>query len=178
MDHQAFAQLLGNYGEFLGAIAVVATLVYLAIQVKHSKEATEFNSKQVEQSNRLALSQNQIARVDLIERQVRSLTTSSELAEIFVRYETQGIDALDQVEHYRFWNWQIIQHYLLDSQHYQHKLGLLDEDSWQDAVRRIQQQIPTWDVLNMKGVGRQSFTDEVDRLRRTQRLEGTEPTES
>ena len=26
MDHQAFAQLLGNYGEFVGAIAVVATL--------------------------------------------------------------------------------------------------------------------------------------------------------
>ena len=26
MDHQTFAQLLGNYGEFVGAIAVVATL--------------------------------------------------------------------------------------------------------------------------------------------------------
>jgi len=45
MDHQAFAQLLGNYGEFLGAIAVVVTLIYLAIQVRHSKEATEANTK-------------------------------------------------------------------------------------------------------------------------------------
>ncbi|MEZ5558627.1 MAG: hypothetical protein R3E86_08820 [Pseudomonadales bacterium] len=34
MDHQAFAQMLGNYGEFIGAIAVVVTLVYLAIQVR------------------------------------------------------------------------------------------------------------------------------------------------
>ena len=34
MDHQAFAQLLGNYGEFVGAIAVVTTLAYLAIQVR------------------------------------------------------------------------------------------------------------------------------------------------
>jgi hypothetical protein len=33
MDHQAFAQLLGSYGEFLGAIAVVALLVYLGWQV-------------------------------------------------------------------------------------------------------------------------------------------------
>ena len=30
MDHQALAQMLGNYGEFVGAIAVVATLAYLA----------------------------------------------------------------------------------------------------------------------------------------------------
>ena len=33
MDHQAFAQLLGNYGEFVGAIAVVVTLGYLAAQI-------------------------------------------------------------------------------------------------------------------------------------------------
>ena len=33
MDHQAFAQLLGNYGEFIGAIAVVATLIYFAKQM-------------------------------------------------------------------------------------------------------------------------------------------------
>ena len=25
MDHQAFAELLGNYGEFVGSIAVLAT---------------------------------------------------------------------------------------------------------------------------------------------------------
>ena len=38
MDHLTFAQLLGNYGEFIGAIAVVATLGYLALQVKHSRK--------------------------------------------------------------------------------------------------------------------------------------------
>lgn len=36
MDHQAFAQLLGNYGEFVGAIGVVVTLFYLALQIRHS----------------------------------------------------------------------------------------------------------------------------------------------
>ena len=34
MDHLTFAQLLGNYGEFVGAIAVVATLGYLAAQIR------------------------------------------------------------------------------------------------------------------------------------------------
>ena len=36
MDHQDFAQLLGNYGEFIGSIAVVFTLIYLAIQVRQN----------------------------------------------------------------------------------------------------------------------------------------------
>jgi hypothetical protein len=47
MDHQAIAQLLGNYGEFVGAIAVVVTLAYLAVQVRQSKEATEANTRQM-----------------------------------------------------------------------------------------------------------------------------------
>ena len=45
MDHQAFAQLLGNYGEFVGAIAVVVTLGYLAVQIRQStatEQATAF----------------------------------------------------------------------------------------------------------------------------------------
>ena len=48
MDHQAFAQLLGNYGEFIGAIAVVLTLVYLAAQVKHGKAALDANTQAME----------------------------------------------------------------------------------------------------------------------------------
>ena len=34
MDHQAFAQLLGNYGEFIGGIVVVVSVVYLALQLR------------------------------------------------------------------------------------------------------------------------------------------------
>ena len=36
MDHQSIAQLLGNYGEFLGSIAVVATLLYLVRQLRQN----------------------------------------------------------------------------------------------------------------------------------------------
>lgn len=38
MEHQAFAELLGNYGEFVGAIGVVITLVYLAIQIRQNTQ--------------------------------------------------------------------------------------------------------------------------------------------
>lgn len=36
MDHREIAQILGNYGEFVGAIAVVVTLVFLTMQVRQS----------------------------------------------------------------------------------------------------------------------------------------------
>ena len=40
------AQLLGNFGEFFGAIAVVATLAYLATQVRQSINATKTDARQ------------------------------------------------------------------------------------------------------------------------------------
>ena len=39
------AQLLGNFGEFIGAITVVATLFYLAVQVRHGNEQTALNTR-------------------------------------------------------------------------------------------------------------------------------------
>ena len=43
MDHQAIAQLLGNYGEFVGAIVVVITLGYLVVQVNQNTKALKTN---------------------------------------------------------------------------------------------------------------------------------------
>jgi hypothetical protein len=46
MDHQAFAQLLGNYGELVGAVAVVATLAYLAIQIRQNTKVARAGTRQ------------------------------------------------------------------------------------------------------------------------------------
>ena len=59
------AQLLGNFGEFFGAVIVVATLIYLARQVRDTSEfirentmvslaATEFSSNQASREFNLA----------------------------------------------------------------------------------------------------------------------------
>jgi hypothetical protein len=50
MSLTELSQLLGNFGEFVGAVAVVATLFYLSVQVRHSREATEANTQLVEQA--------------------------------------------------------------------------------------------------------------------------------
>lgn len=53
MDIHATAQLLGSLGEFFGAIAVVVTLVYLAIQVGNSARESrlEGQARAMELSN-------------------------------------------------------------------------------------------------------------------------------
>ena len=44
MDHHALAQLLGNYGEFFGSIAVLATLGYLIVQIRQNTRSTNSNN--------------------------------------------------------------------------------------------------------------------------------------
>lgn len=65
MDHQAFAQLLGNYGEFVGSISVVATLVYLARQVRESSKLSrmQLNTSGLESFARFRQMQNEHAEV-------------------------------------------------------------------------------------------------------------------
>ncbi len=38
MSNLEFSQLLGNYGEFVGAVIIVVTLVYLAIQNRQNQK--------------------------------------------------------------------------------------------------------------------------------------------
>ena len=49
MDHQSFAALLGNYGEFVGAIAVVVTLGYLAAQIKQNTAQLQEKPQSIDQ---------------------------------------------------------------------------------------------------------------------------------
>jgi len=44
MDLMSTAQMLGNLGEFVGAIAVVVTLVYLAAQIRQNTKAVEVSN--------------------------------------------------------------------------------------------------------------------------------------
>jgi hypothetical protein len=44
MDHLTYAQLLSNYGEFISALAVVATLAYLSIQVRQQNLESQAKS--------------------------------------------------------------------------------------------------------------------------------------
>jgi hypothetical protein len=46
MDHQAFAQLLGNYGAFVGAIGVVLSLLFVGYSIVQNTKATRAQTRQ------------------------------------------------------------------------------------------------------------------------------------
>jgi hypothetical protein len=54
MTLMEFSQVLGNVGEFAGAIAVVATLLYLAIQVREAGRSSKFAAVQASRETRIA----------------------------------------------------------------------------------------------------------------------------
>ncbi len=54
MTLMEISQVLGNVGEFVGAIAVVATLLYLAIQVREAGRSSKFAAVQASRATRIA----------------------------------------------------------------------------------------------------------------------------
>ena len=89
--------MLGNYGEFVGAVAVVATLVYLAIQVKHSKGALEGNTRALDESRKLARANFMYQASRRWDDVIHNASGTKEAASIFVR-GNRGLGELDEVE--------------------------------------------------------------------------------
>ena len=139
MDHLTFAQLLGNYGEFVGAIAVVVTLGYLALQIRQSKIALEANT----QSMQAQIAQ---ARADNLTANYRVLMDSPHIPEIMVkRFESVNDEewaaALSPEEKMRVRYFCLLQFNDVRNQYYQYQRGLLEEKIWETSTRG---QIERW----------------------------------
>ena len=93
MEHQAFAELLGNYGEFVGAIGVVATLAYLAVQIRQ-------NTASVQQSNRIGIANTEISVRGGYGSLSRMITENADVAAAFVQAQSEDGD-LDDVTQLR-----------------------------------------------------------------------------
>ena len=94
--------LLGSLGEFVGAIAVVATLVYLAIQVRHGSVLLEANNAAMDESARLARAAAVDRYSDAVSRWRGRIIESEELASLW-HTAVRG-DELDDVSRLRFDN--------------------------------------------------------------------------
>jgi hypothetical protein len=161
---------LGAIGEFLGAIGVIATLIYLAVQIRQ-------NTRAMEENRRLSLAQTYQMRADALQDMVVT-AASSELSPIIVKLTEGGyperidaLETLDDVELGRFRLWQIAQQTHWDNMHFQYQQGFLDEAYYDEAfAERVVRLAPTWRALNLTG-GRKSFFEEIDRLEKAQPLE-------
>ena len=155
---------MGALGELLGSIAVLLTLVYLAVQLRQTTRA-------MEEGRRLALAQTYKTRADALQQMLVHAADSEYIGPIITRLTNAGypddISALNQLsveDRGRFRQWQIAQQTHWDNMHFQYEQGFLDEAYYRDAfVTRVRRLAPTWEALNISG-GRRSFLAEIDRI--------------
>ena len=132
------AEVLGNVGEFLGSVAVLVTLVYLAVQVRHSRTLLEENRK-------IALSQVHATKTDIAMRQEEVMMddvspTSSRKTRAVVQAGmaegksqaeafTLAVEGLSLAERLQLTSYNQLQAWHFDNMAYQAELDLLNEDS-------------------------------------------------
>lgn len=86
-------EAIGAVGEMIGAVAVIATLIFLALQVRHG-------SRMIDQQNALAESDSVTRSVDLIDQWRMTIVSNRELAELWSKGLAQ--EELDEVDTLRF----------------------------------------------------------------------------
>lgn len=155
---------LGALGEFVGAIAVFVTLVYLSIQIRQNTQAMAEN-------RRLALAQTYQMRADALQEMLVHAAESEHIGPIITKLvevgypdDVRSLDQLTPIERGRFRQWQIAQQTHWDNMFYQYQQGYLDEEYYRDSFRvRVRRLAPIWRALGLIG-SRQSFEEELRRI--------------
>ena len=146
MDFQALAQLLGNLGEFVGSIAVVATLMYLAVQLRQNTKAL-----------RIASLDSYATIVDSV------MASHTECPEVFVK-ATSGIE-LSPEENVAFGSYAIRTFNNMEQTYLRYRAGFLDQDVYDARVRGfsylMNESMQSAEIRRQwKAVNRFAFTDE------------------
>jgi hypothetical protein len=171
MNLVELSQVLGNFGEFFGAIAVVGTLIFLALQVRHSKESMDANTRSLDASRKLAMAQTYQARAEMRISSSRFEADSEHVAPLMDKLETAGwpkngsaFEELSTLERRRVSAWVTVSQRQLDNYHYHYQQGLLDEEYWENViVKAIQSLAPRWKAISNLYT-RPSFKRVVDEI--------------
>ncbi len=116
-------EAIGAIGEITGALGVIASLVYLAAQIRHGSRQTELNTRSVQAS----------AYQQLIDHHTSlnmQLATSSDLFDTLRKAEERGIDGLEMME-FSVWETFIagyVRSFL--NGYYLHQQGFISAEQW------------------------------------------------
>ena len=135
-------EAIGAVGELVGAIAVLTTLVYLAVQVRQSKILLERNEK-------IALSQVHQARATTrIHHHIAQFDSDYYTPGIAALFENpSAVDALSEDERIRARAMYHSTVVMQDNALYQGELGLLDSDTLQSAKDVVIRNYVLWKEL-------------------------------
>ena len=157
---------LGALGELLGAIGVIITLIYLAVQIKQ-------NTHSMNENKRLALAQTYQMRADALQGMLVEAASSPTLGPLIVKLTKLGyptdlssLNRISEEERGIFKQWQIAQHTHWDNMFYQYQQGFIDPEYYESEFRvRVRRLAPVWKELGLVG-GRPSFKNEVESILR------------
>ena len=140
---------IGAVGEIVGALAVLITLAYLAVQVRHSRDLLEENRK-------LALSQVYQGRANF-RREIHAEFGSAEMSKIVAKvtlgvgkHTKEAVERFYELEiHEQIQYRQILEQWcvMMDDALFQIELGLVDDKATESAYGFIRNSYPWWDAL-------------------------------
>ena len=166
MDLMSTAQLLGNFGEFFGALLLVGSLLYVGAQIKQNTAATRAQVYQTRTGQAQDQFLFQIGSPDLIEI----------AAQVDLLHPENTLEQLSATDRQRYVLYQINQLSRMDNLFYQHKSGFLDKEYYEDVVEGIiGNNGSLWKYLEMPM--RKSFRDELDRVEAKYREPPNMPTQ-
>lgn len=153
---------LAAIGEIIGGIGVIASLIYLSVQIRQNTHA-------MDEGRRLGMAQTNQMRADALQ-QMLVTAANSQIGAIIVKLIEDGypedvtsLDRLTAEERGRFRMWQIAQQTHWDNLYFQYQQGFLDEEYVNDSFReRTARLAPVWRALKISGA-RRSFLDEIER---------------
>jgi hypothetical protein len=113
---------LGNIGEFVGAVAVVVSLIYLALQIRQ-------NTRQLDHNSEVVSANVELENARIAAEFNSNVANSAELAELWGR-GVFGREDLTPVEETRVGFMLGDLFYRLEGLYHQHRRGFLPSDSW------------------------------------------------
>jgi hypothetical protein len=120
---------IGAIAELLGAVGVIASLIYLAKQIRHSGE-------QMQENTRAARSAAYQQFENSIHDRAMSQVTVPGLARI-VMLGMSDLEQLDEEEGQQFALWKYGNMRGFDDAYYQYQLGMFDEGRWQMSIAEL-----------------------------------------
>ena len=133
-------EALGAIGEIVGAVAVVITIGYLAVQIRQNTRTLRLSTHHMIGSRSTDLN--------------RTMADSADLARITMIGD-QNPDGLSPEDRRRWMAWNLVRFRHYEDLHYQYTNGMLDDSYW-NGFRR-------WHSFNLRQPGILSFWEENKR---------------
>jgi hypothetical protein len=121
--------------EIVSGLAIVASLIFVGIQLQHNTKSSEIAAYQ--------------ARANQASDAMVEMALSEEMATLMVKLKNQGAGSLDQVELERLNAWHFATIMRVQSQYYQYQQGFLDRQSVDGMIISMATNYNVWSQLGL-----------------------------